>query len=1352
MTVIRLCAVFAVIFAVAVQWSGAQVALVNVVPEASNSTCLNATKAQLAVGVNCSSVGYALRSLANYIDDTPSNTITVYYNHSFTQDEITSIQLAPASAGVTLAITGFNNTMYSVDCSGTNSGVSFVGFQTVSVAYLSWYGCGVQHNTTAYYTWLDPSLFPIKAFSALFFIRSGTVNITHCLFTNSTHGSGVSIYDSTNILVLSSDFTNNKVSGQLLCNSTSENTTCSPQATGLYIETTLCGGFTNLNCPSSAMAVHKGGNYLVSHCRFVNNVNREAYASETKHAVPTSVNDHWPFGKGGGFNLALRGNVTQFQVTIEDCIFLDNNGNKGGGMTVELHPSFSGVVLAITECLFTNNTAIDNGGGLRLGVLHEQTLETVTPSNITLYNCTFQENSAKRWGGGTSMYSGTNTQLVSRLDITNCSWISNHAHRSAPALGITSSNSQLGNSPKFTFFPQCLNCTFWRNSVTLVTGHSRAYGYGAVFLQGVPMAFMGITVFQENTESGLCISSTSVELHGFVWFSNNKGVHGGAIFLTGTSWINLTPNLKLLFFNNTATQDGGAIYYTYPPSLSLWDFKDCFIQYSNRTVPFHQWNVTVAFAHNLAFESGDAVYVSNSQECTWSEGHSASNPFEATNINACYPFNYDLQKPREKAVSTPPAHISFDQLSANYSYRDKLWYEYSIMPGATLNLNVEITDYFGNRTSSVVSTACHNVSDYLEYSFQKDLCVQSSKYSIEGLSSTFGLNNSLKDLQIRGPPHSKILYVLVTNDLQPIVVPLLISLTDCKYGFVLSNSTGSTAPSCVCFSQLPTVRTDNFLCIDDKDTVIPCIRNGYWFGEIGQKKNGVDVHGTQTCLYGTCTKKCQPCGHLPTHEWCKLPEQPSQLCKRHRNGPLCSQCKPGFSLTYDSFSCTSCSVRKAVGLWLLFAVYWAFILLQLIAIIKLDLRVGSGYMYIFLYYFSVLKYIMWYSIPENYLTVPLNLFGTLTRLDPLLYVYTNLCLFSGVTSVQYEAFHYIHPLVILTVVMTLITLGYFCSRFTIFSGNYAIQALCYVLLLAYTSLAETSLNLLNPLKYPTTYPSVYGEAFVQIQPGTTYMHPTEHLPYALLALVVEITIVLPFSIFMLVAPLLMRHVNLIKLKPILDEYQSCYKDRYRWFAGVYLVGRQLFFLTSIWSIDYKISLLLNQIFCTIILVLHATIHPYRQRWLNYVDTFFLADLTLLTFLYSGGGIASLPWSSNARKSVVTILILLPCLYFLFLLTVGLTRYIRKRKRRNTVSSPLVNIGPTSTQSVADDEFPSRLLEEESKSRSHSHSQSPETQPLLRSEGKEQSWYKRLGAGLSAHSRQPERDKWSASSSASNNTL
>ena len=79
--------------------------------------------------------------------------------------------------------------------------------------------------------------------------------------------------------------------------------------------------------------------------------------------------------------------------------------------------------------------------------------------------------------------------------------------------------------------------------------------------------------------------------------------------------------------------------------------------------------------------------------------------------------------------------------------------------------------------------------------------------------------------------------------------------------------------------------------------------------------------------------------------------------------------------------------------------------------------------------------------------------------------------------------------------------------------------------------------------------------------------------------------------------------NFHGLKPLLDELQSCYKDKYQWYSVVYVwIAIQVFLY---WYI----------IFQTVTLA-HYQVQPYKKKWLNMTDTCLLFNLVFLTALLS----------------------------------------------------------------------------------------------------------------------------------------
>ena len=1317
---------------------------INVVRNVSAAECTTA-----ATDLNCSTLAAALHLVAEY-PNLGSAMVNVTYSHNLTEE----ITLRDLAIGVLVFTeeSGIN-----ITCPKLGQGIAFYNVLGVGFVGISWHNCSVPHSTTAYLS-AQNEWNCKQAHSALFFYGIDSINIADCHFT-SLYGSGVSIYDpGDTVSIASSYFTGHHVSPELDC--ATGHTPCSPMSVGLYIETTYCG----FDCNCSEPIDHTDVVYQILGCTFESNVNLSPIKDEINIARE-NYREFWPFGSGGGMAMIFRGNFQSNTILIDENIFQDNMATEGGGMALQLYfqPEENSVVMNNSN--FTGNHADDSGGGLRLGLVFTETgnlfksegqsstvraesFYATPPSSSSVYpnessvnrilmnNIRFLSNTAFSWGGGMSAYSSMNSAKNFDLNMTMCTWTNNSASVSAAALGLTRWQEQA----KFTaeqmnatsVFPFCSDCTFQLNKIKTYTNQSYRVGYGTVFLQGIPMAFHSAS-FINNSESALCISSTFAQFSGVSFFIYNSGFVGGGIYMLGMSHILLTPHVNVIFINNTAFQHGGGLFYMFPPPLSLSSFGNCFIKYkssSGTDVDYKDWTARVIFVYNSAIQGGNDVYVSTPSQCTF---NNSKNPFNIHSSKPVFIYNISKASDVEKAVNTPPYCIKFKLNITNGT-----WYTYEVQPGAFFNISLQVLDFFSRSTVAIVSIRCHTIEDYNNYHFNHDRCIDGN-FSLPGGSGTsreFTVKDSLNSLQLMGMEGSQIVLVLKTSGLQPVVVPLLVKLKKCDFGYLFDEST----KSCKCFAEK--LESTDVLCYASSNEEQVCIRNGYWFGEVANTADGL-VYGVQTCTADTCRDDCTQCGHLSG--WCVLPAHSDKFCESGRGGALCSQCQDNLTLSYDSFYCVACSPGKTVGLVLVFIAYWAAVLVEVMIIMKLDFRIGSGATYCFLYYFSVVQYVLYYNVPKQ-VDFLLKVFGSLARLDPLFLVYSRLCFYPGITSLQYEMIHFIHPTVVILTILGLILLSKVCPRVDVFSGRSAVQALCFVFILAYTTIAETTFNIVNPMHYLATNSSTPVTA-VLVQPYTPYFHRTEHLPYFIVAVLMEAVIVLPFAFFMLVAPWLSRCFNMIKIKPILDEYQSCYKSDYRWFAGVYLISREVFFVTSFWIIDVDIGLLLNQVVCVCVLLLHASFQPYQKTWLNILDTIFLFDLTVLSLLYANTGVVALNFQSQGRNAFITILILVPSLYAFFGVAWEVLKMLSRcgcchtaRGRMRLAMSRWTST--ENTMSDVEDSLPSRLLDEETQHRSRSYGTGinasvvpgNDTRPLLESHrassdsdgSSSERWYQRIG--------------------------
>ena len=211
-----------------------------------------------------------------------------------------------------------------------------------------------------------------------------------------------------------------------------------------------------------------------------------------------------------------------------------------------------------------------------------------------------------------------------------------------------------------------------------------------------------------------------------------------------------------------------------------------------------------------------------------------------------------------------------------------------------------------------------------------------------------------------------------------------------------------------------------------------------------------------------------------------------------------------------------------------------------------------------------------------------------------------------------------------------------------------------MLLLSYTSLASTSLQLLRPL----TFNDNVGEVRTYSSPDIKYF-TGRHLVYAIVAILCEVIIVIGLPLFLLLEPFLRRRVNLVKIKPLLDQFQGCYKDKYRWFAAYYLICRQVIILiVYVGNGNYYYMLYGLHTACVIIAMIHGWVQPYKNNLLNGIDEVILLILVLVVNLNLFSLSSFIP-----TNHLSVVLVILPLLLICFIATRKLISHFFIRKKR-----------------------------------------------------------------------------------------
>ena len=331
--------------------------------------------------------------------------------------------------------------------------------------------------------------------------------------------------------------------------------------------------------------------------------------------------------------------------------------------------------------------------------------------------------------------------------------------------------------------------------------------------------------------------------------------------------------------------------------------------------------------------------------------------------------------------------------------------------------------------------------------------------------------------------------------------------------------------------------------------------------------------------------------------------------------------------------------------------YWCLVISFIFVLLHFQFNITAGYIYGVIFYYSVLEPIVNQAIYSNRKTtifqngdnddledsfcehLSLSVLPFLSNIGYLrvpFLRYLRVCL-RGAETIDHVFLGYSHPLIVTSLVIIMFISA---RRFAIvarFIGRYInSKSICLLLLLSYSSVCYTSVQILKPLPVFTLKHTVW-KWHSYLSPSKQYFHDG-HILYGIIAILCELIIGIGLPLVILTQRYLFRYFNLrlISIKPVIDQLQGCYKEEYRWFAAYYLICRQVIYgtiffsniLSATWNMapehfddcspTQNTSNTVMLIVCILMLVIHLWLHPYKKRSLNTLDAVVLLTLVLLT--------------------------------------------------------------------------------------------------------------------------------------------
>ena len=370
-----------------------------------------------------------------------------------------------------------------------------------------------------------------------------------------------------------------------------------------------------------------------------------------------------------------------------------------------------------------------------------------------------------------------------------------------------------------------------------------------------------------------------------------------------------------------------------------------------------------------------------------------------------------------------------------------------------------------------------------------------------------------------------------------------------------------------------------------------------------------------------------------------------EQCRGNWSGDVCGKCKGNNSTIFGSTKCVSSNhcnkyVKGWSGWLLVFLVtllYWCIFILLVVVVLHFKFDTSIGYAYGILFYFSVLENVVKQQIigdvynyfpTDDQCDLPdrgkfytytfeatiLSFLTSIGNLKPPFLQFMKLCLHTEV--IDHVFFVYTHPVIVVCLLAVIAVAARRFSKLARLVQRQSSVIICLILLLSYSSISYTSVQLLKPLAVYDRFGNAKWHFYWS--PSTLFAKEWRVL-YVIVAVVCEVIISIGLPLLLLLKPALMSkfNVNLNILKPILDQLQGCYKDEYRWFAAFYLLCRQVIYIADLVSDFLSSSLLLYTttekhtsflVITIIITMIHVWCQPYKMKSLNVVDCAILVAL------------------------------------------------------------------------------------------------------------------------------------------------
>ena len=512
----------------------------------------------------------------------------------------------------------------------------------------------------------------------------------------------------------------------------------------------------------------------------------------------------------------------------------------------------------------------------------------------------------------------------------------------------------------------------------------------------------------------------------------------------------------------------------------------------------------------------------------------------------------------------------------------------------------------------------------------------------------FVANNTI---ELTGIPGNNGNLTLSTSSFQNtgISASIGVELASCPPGYIIDYHTSSCACSAT-QNNMSVTYEGIFSCKESEGRALAV--TGYWVGYITSNESDMPNQYNlyiADCPTGFCHNYFNTEINGKSRQYYQLSmnasikEMEEIVCAENRHGIICSECKEGYSVYFHSET-AKCGNNEQCHVGIIFYIISEIVpitgLFFVIIFFNISLTTGLAYNFLIM---MQLQQCMAVSVnggidlKPSFIRSIYSILYNILNLDFFNIDELSFCLWKGASTLDLIIMKYVSAFYAILLIIVFVYLFKHCKcgknsccHKKIITKYSLVQGLTAFIVISYFQCSWITFMLLNR-QLPQGIGGTHYKDVV-FWNGSLEYFSTQHIIYAIPALLCLIFFVIPFPLILSLDGLLLKveskladHFDFIRKlrpwtaihyrsKPLLDSFQGTFKDRYRFFAGFYFSYRLLVLTLLVMASNVLQYYFLLEVTFTLIIVIQAIVQPFQEKSHNVCALLIFSNMALINVL------------------------------------------------------------------------------------------------------------------------------------------